>query len=426
MASKGADGRASSVASTSDGSLTGTIKVKIAAPKPKNPGDWRNTELIGGDSKRTHSPSANSVLSPGPVVLPLDSKDRDTFATGQPLNDEPIYAVCKHCKNPILKSSAPRHTRNCLKQKQEKAKKKKSEKEAAAREKEAKERAKDGGDLEMKDAPSGKVVGDEVEGPDKVKGAKKSAVKASAKSTEEGPKKSKKRKADVDAEKAPKAKKKKEEPKPKVPKHKGPVDVEKQCGVPLPNGGLCARSLTCKSHSMGSKRAVPGRSLPYDMLLQAYQKKNQAKQQKAAIDANAPLQDDLDTNAGPVDSDEEKESIMAAISRSRPQPLEQRILVPTRRKYQYVRMKEMLSNALGGTRGGGFFSGGDMGVGGSLFSPLGSHSGGVESSGQYEGQGGRKQSLIAQSLAAGQSRPAFGTQGQQQRKLSTTSSTAQT
>ena len=30
---------------------------------------------------------------------------------------------------------------------------------------------------------------------------------------------------------------------------------------------------------MGAKRAVPGRSLPYDMLLQQYQKKNQAKQQ---------------------------------------------------------------------------------------------------------------------------------------------------
>ena len=47
----------------------------------------------------------------------------------------------------------------------------------------------------------------------------------------------------------------------------------------LPNGQPCARSLTCKSHSMGAKRAVAGRSLPYDMLLAAYQKKNQAKQQ---------------------------------------------------------------------------------------------------------------------------------------------------
>lgn len=30
---------------------------------------------------------------------------------------------------------------------------------------------------------------------------------------------------------------------------------------------------------MGAKRAVAGRSLPYDMLLAAYQKKNQARQQ---------------------------------------------------------------------------------------------------------------------------------------------------
>ena len=61
------------------------------------------------------------------------------------------------------------------------------------------------------------------------------------------------------------------------------MDVEKQCGVLLPNGAMCARSLTCKSHAMGAKRAVPGRSMPYDMLLAAYQKKNQAKQQSTSI-----------------------------------------------------------------------------------------------------------------------------------------------
>ena len=133
----------------------------------------------------------------------------------------------------------------------------------------------------------GRGRGDEgsIEGGEsKVKSAKKNAVKAT--NSEEpgsaGPKKSKKRKTDGEGgEKEPKKKKAKkdEQPKPKVPKPKGPVDVEKQCGVPLPNGAFCARSLTCKSHSMGAKRAVPGRSLPYDMLLAAYQKKNQAKQQ---------------------------------------------------------------------------------------------------------------------------------------------------
>lgn len=79
---------------------------------------------------------------------------------------------------------------------------------------------------------------------------------------------------------------------------------------------------------------------------------------EAAIDANAPLQDDLEPT-GPVDSDEERDAVMAAISRSRPQPLVTHTLMPTRKKYQYVRMKEMLSNVLGGPRGGGLFSTGE-------------------------------------------------------------------
>lgn len=64
--------------------------------------------------------------------------------------------------------------------------------------------------------------------------------------------------------------------------------MERQCGVILPNGQPCARSLTCKSHSMGAKRAVAGRSLPYDMLLAAYQKKNQAKQQSMPLFNHEP------------------------------------------------------------------------------------------------------------------------------------------
>jgi SAGA-associated factor 73 len=84
--------------------------------------------------------------------------------------------------------------------------------------------------------------------------------------------------------------KKKDGLKPKVSKPKGPVDVERQCGVMLPHNQPCGRSLCCKRHSMNAKRAVPGRSLPYDMLLATYREKNWAKQQKAAVDANAPLE----------------------------------------------------------------------------------------------------------------------------------------
>ncbi|KAL9940155.1 hypothetical protein V8E36_000860 [Tilletia maclaganii] len=50
-----------------------------------------------------------------------------------------------------------------------------------------------------------------------------------------------------------------------------PLNVDRQCGV-ITEKGPCSRSLTCKSHSMGAKRAVPGRSRPYDDLLFEWQK----------------------------------------------------------------------------------------------------------------------------------------------------------
>ncbi|KAE8416819.1 mRNA capping enzyme, catalytic domain-containing protein [Aspergillus pseudocaelatus] len=301
--------------------------------------------------------------SPGssPILPEIDEKTMAAFPTGKPREEDHLEAViCKTCKRPVLKQNAVEHIRGCIRAKQEKARRKKEARDAANR---AKAGDKDGDE----DAAGG-------DGDDSMKGqksAKKSAVKGMA---EDGTKKGKKRKAEGedDKDKEPKKKKKKEEPKPKVPKPKGPVDVEKQCGVTLPNGAQCARSLTCKSHSMGAKRAVPGRSLPYDMLLQAYQKKNQARQQKAAIDANAPLQDDMDNN-GPVDSDEEKDAVMAAITRSHPQPIITHTLISTKKKYQYVRIKEMLSHALGGARGGGLFSTGDSNTtsnDGNLFAPV--------------------------------------------------------
>lgn len=54
-----------------------------------------------------------------------------------------------------------------------------------------------------------------------------------------------------------------------------PLDVDKQCGVINEETGQpCLRSLTCKTHSMGAKRSVPGRSRSYDELLLDWQKAN--------------------------------------------------------------------------------------------------------------------------------------------------------
>ncbi|KAF7891508.1 uncharacterized protein EAF02_001833 [Botrytis sinoallii] len=127
----------------------------------------------------------------------------------------------------------------------------------------------------------------------------------------------------------------------------GPVDVERQCGV-LKDGVPCARSLTCKSHSMGAKRAVPGRTLPYDMLLSQYQKKNQAKQQKAAIDANAPLEDEELLN-GPIDSDEELLAVQSGLANWNPQPLVPPLIqYPIQYRYRDERLWEQLHNATNG------------------------------------------------------------------------------
>jgi SCA7, zinc-binding domain len=67
------------------------------------------------------------------------------------------------------------------------------------------------------------------------------------------------------------------------------INVEKQCGVVLPTGRQCTRSLTCKSHSVAAKRAVPGRSLPYDMLLAQYRKENGAQPQGSCSLPVSPL-----------------------------------------------------------------------------------------------------------------------------------------
>lgn len=49
------------------------------------------------------------------------------------------------------------------------------------------------------------------------------------------------------------------------------INIDEQCAVPLPSGAQCARGLNCKRHGMSAKRAVPGRSAPFDQLLAIYQ-----------------------------------------------------------------------------------------------------------------------------------------------------------
>ncbi|KAI1747128.1 SCA7, zinc-binding domain-containing protein [Xylaria castorea] len=329
------------------------LKMKRVAPKNTKPGNWKDGNVADDEKKarRTGSPSTiPAVPSPNSQVNQLDEGPYETFINSRPLEDGLNLQQCKLCKKGVIKNAAKAHIDNCMKIKKEKAQRKKEAREARERAKEqAREeeaRKADGdGDAKMNDDSDD----DDDGSPDK-KPNGKASKKVSGKKPD-GELKGKKRKADAAAGDGPKNKKKKEEPKPKVPKPKGPVDVEKQCGVLLPNGQPCARSLTCKSHSMGAKRAVAGRSLPYDMLLAAYQKKNQAKQQKAALDANAPLEEDDEANGGPVDSDEETAAVMSALARWNPQPvLVQPVFTPIKRTYQLARLREQLQTATNGGR----------------------------------------------------------------------------
>ena len=91
-----------------------------------------------------------------------------------------------------------------------------------------------------------------------------------------GPKGKKRKAEDDDPNPDDPSAPKKKKPATKVTKgrFKGPVDFDKQCGVINDKGLNCSRSLTCKSHSMGAKRAVEGRSKPYDELLLEWNRLN--------------------------------------------------------------------------------------------------------------------------------------------------------
>lgn len=173
------------------------------------------------------------------------------------------------------------------------------------------------------------------------------------------------------------------------------------------------------------------------------------------MDANAPLVDDTDTHA-PVDSDEEKDAVMAGLARWRPQPMAQHVHVSLRRKHQRIRVKEALAQAMAGNRGGNLFAihppeaqtasgpnqmamaaaavgtNGTVAEGGNaVASPVGTGAGVGSQSGDGGGRGGnggleRRSSLIQQALGGNGNAAASGsgagasTGGAQSRKSSVT------
>ncbi|KAG9301456.1 hypothetical protein G9A89_018128 [Geosiphon pyriformis] len=157
-------------------------------------------------------------------------------------------------------------------------------------------------------------------------------------------------------EKKQKARKEKEKKTKTTGRNKGPIDLDKQCGVIPPNSTTpCTRSLTCKSHSMALKRGVLGRSQPYDILLQQYQKKGIGRPQNnnQAGAKNDPNKKDGGKGDGgekveeeEIDSDIEVTLVLEGIRRSNPQPLAtRRISYHSMPRTNYFDYQDMLSES---------------------------------------------------------------------------------
>ncbi|THH18460.1 hypothetical protein EW146_g2525 [Bondarzewia mesenterica] len=166
------------------------------------------------------SPSTSVSNLPSPPTSWLSAQEMKVFGADPLRSTSDIGVVqCKECGKPVLRSAAADHAENC------------------------------------KNVRLGK--GAKGKSDDSAKGKKRKVEELDP--------------ADLDAPKTKKAK-----PATKVTKgrFKGPVDLDRQCGVINDKNLPCSRSLTCKSHSMGAKRALAGRSRPYDELLLDWRRAN--------------------------------------------------------------------------------------------------------------------------------------------------------
>ncbi|OLL23254.1 SAGA-associated factor 73 [Neolecta irregularis DAH-3] len=266
------------------------------------------------------------------------------------MSDLPDYVYCDNCQKPFMRSAMILHTPTC--QKPSKAESVGKSPVKVDDDKEMSRSDSKGSNMKRKFSQGSDSIASSSAPPKKhPSGSNLATARKAPQEKDDKKEEFKKERKEIEqkliAEKTKKKKAKKSAP--TKPKEKGPVDVERQCGVPLPAGGMCARSLTCKTHSMGAKRAVMGRSMPYDQLLAQYQRKNQAKQ--AAI-ANAsrpppvPVFDEYESAPQAVDSDDEVALVMEAIAKSNAKPLERKVIVPVRRRRNFFRTREMFAGAM--------------------------------------------------------------------------------
>ncbi|KAI9029964.1 SCA7, zinc-binding domain-containing protein [Phycomyces nitens] len=292
----------------------------------------------------------------------LNSRDRKMFGV-MPMKEEIVMVKCTQCERPILSSSFSQHADSCH----------------------VKTDLSFGGPLTPLPSHYGnqrELVANELASDDedsdssvrnrkygnKLKNKHESGRRNDSIGSLEEPETSQFKRALSPNQASQKAKKKTKKEKQKnkgMSKQKGPLDLDRQCGVLQgPNSTPCTRSLTCKSHSMGAKRAVEGRSQAYNELLAAYQKKGVGRPQENTLGSPGigHLKPKLGNNnnnnmAGfgmpdialhdkQAGSDEEVDCVIRAITNHCSFPLAQRSVNLYKRRQRAFRVGDILRVAI--------------------------------------------------------------------------------
>lgn len=305
-------------------SLKTEIQKDIISPKSSN-SSWKELITIVKSKQRPQNKEKlDQFFNPNVSLIP------------NPLGKSLDYRICNDCGKPVslvaLVDHLEKHCKGSANGVQKEHHLKQEDIEVDEEEEEEEEIAEEMSNMNTKKKVTNSKRGTPSDADPSLEGTP--TIKKQRKSTTPAPKKQRKSK-------------------PRNPTEKHLVDFDKQCGVELPEGGCCGRSLTCKSHSMGAKRAVQGRSQPFDVLLAQYHKKNQLKVGSNSSKTRSKQQqlqqkEDMVNGIVPMSTltpEEETTQVLNGVSRSFPLPLETTVLSSTRARTKYFRMREMFASS---------------------------------------------------------------------------------
>lgn len=297
---------------------------------------------LGSSSRTSWREAAKSVNFNPPSGRPkIHDFERSVLPSLRTLRAQFLCGLCPVCNRPLIQSVLPQHIADC--------------KERAAREREVKlETASakpsftnSNGSAELDSERRKRKLADEIAGQsplaDDADFGPPTQKRAKTTTKAKAAKKTSKQTRNAKASKPPK------QPKQHKEKSSANFSPDKNCGVPLPSGQPCMRSLTCKQHSMGAKRAVVGRSAAYDLLLANYHRQHQMKQAQISATAAQAAQlesDQLQEAQAQQNPEHEVQQVLEGISRVFSPPLATQKVTSSYSRVANFRLREMLSVSL--------------------------------------------------------------------------------